>query len=141
MRRVSREVRELIQRMGKENPLWGAPRIHGELLKLGFEVAESTVSKLSFPKIRSGRIRPCEGESDHHPMRCLGSSTCLEHLSPTCSQEWSSRDSPDDSQTDFKDSNFLDCLEARRGVRTAAGARGSPDVGVPRSLPQVGSST
>src|SRR5262249_28328175 len=35
----------LIQRMSKENPLWGAPRIHGELLKLGFEIAESTVSK------------------------------------------------------------------------------------------------
>jgi transposase InsO family protein len=31
--------------MSKENPLWGAPRIHGELLKLGFEVAQSTVSK------------------------------------------------------------------------------------------------
>src|SRR6516164_6643088 len=43
--RVSRELRELIQRMSKENPLWGAPRIHGELLKLGFGVAESTVSK------------------------------------------------------------------------------------------------
>jgi hypothetical protein len=43
--RVSRELRELIQRMSKENLLWGAPRIHGELLKLGFEIAESTVSK------------------------------------------------------------------------------------------------
>jgi transposase InsO family protein len=43
--RVSRELRELIQRMSKENPLWGAPRTHGELLKLGFEIAESTVSK------------------------------------------------------------------------------------------------
>src|SRR6201997_2538462 len=43
--RVSCELRELIQRMSKENPLWGAPRIHGELLKLGFEIAESTVSK------------------------------------------------------------------------------------------------
>ena len=43
--RVSRELRELIRRMSKENPLWGAPRIHGELLKLGFESAESTVSK------------------------------------------------------------------------------------------------
>jgi hypothetical protein len=31
--------------MSRQNPLWGAPRIHGELLKLGFEVAESTVSK------------------------------------------------------------------------------------------------
>jgi len=43
--RIGRELRELIQRMSKENPLWGAPRIHGELLKLGFEIAESTVSK------------------------------------------------------------------------------------------------
>ena len=31
--------------MSTENPLWGAPRIHGELLKLGFEIAEPTVSK------------------------------------------------------------------------------------------------
>jgi hypothetical protein len=43
--RIGRELRELIQRMSKENPLWGAPRVHGELLKLGFEIAESTVSK------------------------------------------------------------------------------------------------
>jgi hypothetical protein len=32
--------------MSVENPLWGAPRIHGELLKLGFEVAQSSVAKL-----------------------------------------------------------------------------------------------
>ena len=37
--RVSLELRELIRRMSKENPLWGAPRIHGELLKLGFAIA------------------------------------------------------------------------------------------------------
>jgi transposase InsO family protein len=43
--RVERELRDLIRRMSEENPLWGAPRIHGELLKLGFEIAESTVSK------------------------------------------------------------------------------------------------
>src|SRR6516164_10025301 len=43
--RVMRELRDLIRRMSEENPLWGAPRIHGELLKLGFKVAESTVSK------------------------------------------------------------------------------------------------
>jgi transposase InsO family protein len=43
--RIERELRDLIRRMSRENPLWGAPRIHGELLKLGFEVAESTVSK------------------------------------------------------------------------------------------------
>ena len=43
--RVSRELREMIRRMCKENPLWGAPRIHGEMLKLECEIAESTVSK------------------------------------------------------------------------------------------------
>jgi transposase InsO family protein len=43
--KISEELRELIRRMSRENRLWGAPRIHGELLKLGFEVAESTVSK------------------------------------------------------------------------------------------------
>jgi hypothetical protein len=39
------EMRELIRRMNRENPLWGAPRIHGELLMLGIEVAESTVGR------------------------------------------------------------------------------------------------
>jgi putative transposase len=38
-------IRKLIRRMARENPTWGAPRIHGELLKLGFEVAEATVSR------------------------------------------------------------------------------------------------
>jgi hypothetical protein len=42
--RIDRGLRELIQRMSRENPLWGASRIHGELLMLGFEVAQSTVS-------------------------------------------------------------------------------------------------
>jgi transposase InsO family protein len=44
-RKVDRGLRDLIQRMSRENPLWGAPRIHGELLMLGFEVAQSTVSQ------------------------------------------------------------------------------------------------
>src|SRR6186713_3047808 len=38
-------LRALIRQMNLENPLWGAPRIHGELLKLGFQVAQSTVAK------------------------------------------------------------------------------------------------
>ena len=42
---VSREVRDLIRRMCRENPLWGAPCIHGELLKLGFDVSERTVRR------------------------------------------------------------------------------------------------
>src|SRR6476646_8350228 len=43
--RIERGLRDLIGRMCRENPLWGASRIHGELLMLGFEVAQSTVSK------------------------------------------------------------------------------------------------
>jgi hypothetical protein len=43
--RISREVRALIVRMSRENFLWGAPRIHGELLKLGFVVSQATVSR------------------------------------------------------------------------------------------------
>src|SRR6476659_7484010 len=42
---IDAEMRVLIRRMSVENPLWGAPRIHGELLKLGFEVAQSSVAK------------------------------------------------------------------------------------------------
>ena len=42
---IDAELRALIRRMSVENPLWGAPRIHGELLKLGFEVAQSSVAK------------------------------------------------------------------------------------------------
>jgi transposase InsO family protein len=43
--KVSAELRALISEMSRANPLWGAPRIHGELLKLGFDVAQSTVAK------------------------------------------------------------------------------------------------
>src|ERR1039458_3718476 len=42
---IDADLRALIRRMSMENPLWGAPRIHDELLKLGFEVAQSSVAK------------------------------------------------------------------------------------------------
>lgn len=42
---VSQEARDLIRKMSMANPLWGAPRIHGELLKLGIEVSQATVAK------------------------------------------------------------------------------------------------
>jgi putative transposase len=43
-RRISKQIRDLIFQMVAENPSWGAPRIHGELLMLGFEVSETTIS-------------------------------------------------------------------------------------------------
>jgi hypothetical protein len=51
--RIGKEVGDLIRRMSIENPLWGAPKIHGELLKLGIDVAQSTVSIYMVP--RQGR--------------------------------------------------------------------------------------
>ena len=43
--RITREIRELIARLAKENTGWGAPKIHGELLKLGFNISERTVAR------------------------------------------------------------------------------------------------
>jgi hypothetical protein len=50
--RIDGELRALIRQMSVENPLWGAPRIHGELLKLGFEVAQSTAAKYMVKRCR-----------------------------------------------------------------------------------------
>ena len=44
--RVSKEVRELVRKMIEANTGWGAPRIHGELVKLGIDIGERTVSRL-----------------------------------------------------------------------------------------------
>lgn len=43
--KMSAEIRDLIRRMKSENPSWGAPRIHGELLRLGYQISEPTVSR------------------------------------------------------------------------------------------------
>ena len=51
------EVRQLIRDMSIENPLWGAPRIHGELLKLGIAVGQTTVAKY----MAGGRRPPSQG--------------------------------------------------------------------------------
>jgi hypothetical protein len=51
--RIAQELRHLIRRRSLENPLWGATRMHGELLKLGLRVAQSTVSIYMVP--RQGR--------------------------------------------------------------------------------------
>ena len=42
---LSQETRNLIRQMSRGNPLWGAPRIHGELLKLGIDIGETSVGK------------------------------------------------------------------------------------------------
>src|SRR6266436_6128636 len=54
---IETELRVLIPRMSVENPPWGAPRIHGELLKLGIEVAQSSVAKYTVKR----RVPPSQG--------------------------------------------------------------------------------
>jgi transposase InsO family protein len=54
---VPAEIRDLIRTLSRDNPLWGAPRIHGELLKLGIDIAQSTVAKY----ISQRRHRPSPG--------------------------------------------------------------------------------
>ena len=51
------EIRQLIREMSLANPLWGAPRIHGELLKLGIDVGQTTVAKY----MARGRRPPSQG--------------------------------------------------------------------------------
>jgi transposase InsO family protein len=55
---ISEATRTLIFRMAAQNPTWGAPRIHGELLKLGFDVSEATVSRW----LRQARRTPDPGQ-------------------------------------------------------------------------------
>ena len=54
---VTVEIRQLIRQMSGANPLWGAPRIHGELLKLGIDVGQTSVAKYMVPR----RVPPSRG--------------------------------------------------------------------------------
>ena len=60
---IEADLRTLIRRMSIENPLWGAPCIHGELLKLGFAVAQSSVAKYMVKR----RGPPSQGWLNHAP--------------------------------------------------------------------------
>jgi hypothetical protein len=86
--RIEIELHALIRLMSTENQLWGAPRIHGELLKLGFSVAQSTVAKYMVKrrgppksgmadlsaKLRSGH---CRHGSVHGPDHWFQTAVCL----------------------------------------------------------------
>src|SRR5438270_5794854 len=64
---MSTEIRKLVRTMAAANVLWGAPRIHGELLKLGFEISERTVSRLIERLIAFAKVigSPSERRSKH----------------------------------------------------------------------------
>src|SRR5258707_1664265 len=70
-------LRALIRRMSIENSLWGAPRIHGELLKLGFAIAQSSVAKYhgqtkgaAQPGMANFLAQPSAGHRRHGPLCC-----------------------------------------------------------------------
>ena len=76
---IDRESRALIRRMASENRTWGAPRIHGELLKLGFDVGEATVSRYMplrrKPPSHSGRAFLCNHTKDLVSIDIFGAPT------------------------------------------------------------------
>jgi putative transposase len=58
--RISREIRELVLRLARENPAWGYRRVHGELTRLGYQVSEATVWRI----LRARRRRPAPPNAD-----------------------------------------------------------------------------
>ena len=91
---VTPEIRALVARMAAANPLWGAPRIHGELLKVGMKVAERTVSRL-MPKRRPSPSQTWRTFLTNH-VRDLVSMDFLEHgESPHESDTLLAKDGPD----------------------------------------------
>jgi transposase InsO family protein len=84
---IDAELRALIRRMSADNPLWGAPRIHGELLKLGFEVAHSSVAAAVMHRLRAMGIRdkpiaPGSPWQNGFAERLIGSirRECVDHI-------------------------------------------------------------
>jgi hypothetical protein len=75
---IEAELRALIRQMSREILLWGAPRIHGELLKLGFEVAQSSVAKYMVKRRGEISLRANDHASS---ASCFGSTRI-----PTCSR-------------------------------------------------------
>jgi len=88
---IDADLRALIRWMSAENPLWGATRIHGELLKFDFEVGQSSVARSSDVdrRPRDGATHPPAqprfGHRGHGPVRCadnwLRSALCPRHRS------------------------------------------------------------
>jgi hypothetical protein len=86
---VNVDIRALVTRMAAANPLWGAPRIHGELLKLGIDVAKRTVSRL-LPK-RAVHVRRRPGERSSPTISAASSRSTSSPFPPlTCTSSSSS---------------------------------------------------
>jgi hypothetical protein len=113
---IDTEMRVLIRRMSLENPLWSAPRIHGELLKLGFEIAQSSVAKYmgaTQPGMANLLAQPRAGHCRHGSVRCSNCrfrpALCLRHR-PTRPQR------PRLDQRHCKSDGRMGCPSNNRGL-------------------------
>jgi putative transposase len=88
---VAPEVRALIRHMSRANPLWGAPRIHGELQKLGLEISQAAVSKYLGRRNTRPRRRPGVrfSTTTFRPSSPWTSSSSSPCCSRSCSSSWS----------------------------------------------------
>jgi hypothetical protein len=76
---ISREIRDLICKMCRENPDWGAPRIHGELLKLGIDIGGSSVSKYMV-RCRKPPSQTCRTFLENHAQQLVCCGTAMPSL-------------------------------------------------------------
>lgn len=88
---VPKDVRQLIRTMSLENPLWGSPRIHGELLKLGIDVGQTSVGRYMV-RLRKPPSQTCKAFLDNHVKAWCRSIFSLFRRfgsrSSTCSWRW-----------------------------------------------------
>jgi hypothetical protein len=116
---IESDLRALVRRMSIENPLWGAPRIHGELLKLGLKslsrALPSTWSSDAAYRVRDGArfLRNRTGHCRHGLVRCpdhqLRSALCLRHRSARPQRF-------DPGQCHNKPDGRMDCVSNNRSI-------------------------
>jgi hypothetical protein len=125
------EVRQLIRRMSRENALWGAPKIHGELLKLGFDISETSVGKYlvrrkgSLYSVNSNKLWRLSGLTS---LECLSALSLA--ASPRLVKVWAHFQLATDWQSD-------ECCYRRFAIFVAAFAAGM--FAQPREVPRIGS--
>jgi len=81
--KIPRAQIDLIQRMAADNPLWGAPRIHGELLKLGIDISESTVLRYMPKKASKTSKQRWKTFLKNHSAQIVLSTSSSRQLSPS----------------------------------------------------------
>ena len=135
---VRAELRALIRQMSVENPLWGAPRIHGELLKLGFEVSQSSVAKYMVRR----RGPPIQGWraflANMPPISPRWICSLSQPSASTCSMPSSLSDSIlSDSIAELLSGSASPDIRQRNGLRVRSRANLSPGMRLLHAIPSA----